>query len=300
MPAPKQIDEFSQLLEEVKSRSGEASNVLQSLMDKVENENFLTDSGLSFLELKNHMLLDYLSNLSYIMLRKISGKSIVNENAIERIAEDRTVLEKLRPIEKKLKYQIDKAVKVAESGQLSADDPLNFRPNLGALKQSGENLNEDSDSENDEADDETVPNNANNKSGKYVPPKNVPAFIDDQETLEKNEEERMKKRSLSKSIMEDLKRQHLDLPEEEHNHVDTLKAQHIAKMKERIRYEEDNFMRLPLSKKEKHKRRQMTTIGTLGDEITYFGNDNFYNDPKSKKRKGPRRMSKGSKKFKKH
>jgi len=300
MPAPKQIDEFSQLLEEVKSRSGEASNVLQSLMDKVDNDNFLTDSGLSFLELKNHMLLDYLSNLSYIMLRKISGKSIVNENAIERIAEDRTVLEKLRPIEKKLKYQIDKAVKVAESGQLSADDPLNFRPNLGALKRSGDDLNEDSDSENDEADDETVPNKANNKSGKYVPPKNVPAFIDDQETLEKNEEERMKKRSLSKSIMEDLKRQHLDLPEEEHNHVDTLKAQHIAKMKERIRYEEDNFMRLPLSKKEKHKRRQMTTIGTLGDEITYFGNDNFYNDPKSKKRKGPRRMSKGSKKFKKH
>ena len=188
MPAPKQIDEFSQLLEEVKSRSGEASNVLQSLMDKVDNDNFLTDSGLSFLELKNHMLLDYLSNLSYIMLRKISGKSIVNENAIERIAEDRTVLEKLRPIEKKLKYQIDKAVKVAESGQLSADDPLNFRPNLGALKRSGDDLNEDSDSENDEADDETVPNKANNKSGKYVPPKNVPAFIDDQETLEKNEE----------------------------------------------------------------------------------------------------------------
>ena len=58
MPAPKQIDEFSQLLEEVKSRSGEASNVLQSLMDKVDNDNFLTDSGLSFLELKNHMLLD--------------------------------------------------------------------------------------------------------------------------------------------------------------------------------------------------------------------------------------------------
>ena len=41
-------------------------------------------------------------------------------------------------------------------------------------------------------------------------------------------------------------------------------------------------------------------ISILGDEITYFGNDNFYNDPKSKKRKGPRRMSKGSKKFKKH
>ena len=81
----------------------------------------------------------------------------------------------------------------------------------------------------------------------------------------------------------------------------------IAKMKERIRYEEENFMRLPLSKKEKHKRGQMTTIGSLGDEITYFGNDNFYNDPKSKKRKSggggdSRKFKKGSggKKFKKH
>merc|ERR1719412_31855 len=125
--------------------------------------------------------------------------------------------------------------------------------------------------------------------------------------LRKMKRRSRKKRSLSKSIMEDLKRQHLDLPDEEHSAVDTVKSKHIAKIKERIRYEEDNFMRLPLSKKEKHKRRQMTTIGSLGDEITYFGNDNFYNDPKSKKRKagggGSRKSNKGSgggKKFKKH
>lgn len=303
MPAPKQIDEFAQLLEEVKSRSNEANNVLKTLTDKISADNFETNAGLSFLELKNHMTLDYLTNLSYVMLRKISGKNISGENAIERIGEDRTVMEKLRPIEKKLKYQIDKAIKVADSGQISSDDPLNFRPNLGALKEAegGDDSDDDSEDGSDE-DDEAVPTKSKNKSGKYIPPKNVPAFMDDQETIEKNEEERIKKRSLSKSIMEDLKRQHLDLPEEEHTHVDTLKAKHIAEMKERIRYEEEHFTRLPISKKEKHKRRQMTTIGTLGDEITYFGNDNFYNDPKSKKRKGgptPRHKSKGSKKFKK-
>ena len=45
------------------------------------------------------------------------------------------------------------------------------------------------------------------KSKKYVPPKNVPSFdAGDTETLERNEEERNKKRSLSKSIMEDLRR----------------------------------------------------------------------------------------------
>jgi len=306
MPAPKQIDEFSQLLEEVQSKSNEASNILQSLLDKVNKDDFVTDAGLSFLELKNHMLLNYLTNLTYIMLRKTSGKSISGDDAIERIVEDRTVIEKLRPIEKKLKYQIDKAIKVAESGQLPANDPLSFKPNLGGLQDVN---NDDDDSEDDDDEDETTtPNQNQNKSGgKYVPPKNVPAFMDDAETLEKNEEEKQKKRSLSKSIMEDLKRQHLDLPDEEHEAVDTVKAKHIAKMKERIRYEEENFMRLPLSKKEKHKRGQMTTIGSLGDEITYFGNDNFYNDPKSKKRKSggggdSRKFKKGSggKKFKKH
>merc|ERR1711978_173071 len=91
-----------------------------------------------------------------------------------------------------------------------------------------------------------------------------------------NQEGHNKKRSLSKSIMEDLRRQHSDLPDEEHSNVhDTMRAQQIAKMKERIRYEEDNFMRLPLTKKTSIKRRQMTTIGTLGDELTYFGGNNF-------------------------
>ena len=143
-----------------------------------------------------------------------------------------------------------------------------------------------------------------NKVGKYVPPKNVPAFdAGDKETLERNEEEQNKKRSLSKSIMEDLRRQHSDMPDEEHSNVhDTMRAQQIAKMKERIQYEEDNFMRLPMTKKDKHKRNQMTTDGRLGDELTYFGESSF-NDKGPKKRKsGSGGKSKGAarKKFKKH
>ena len=70
----------------------------------------------------------------------------------------------------------------------------------------------------------------------------------------------LKSKSSNVSIF--IHRQHSDLPDEEHSNVhDTMRAQQIAKMKERIRYEEDNFMRLPLTKKDKHKRRQMTTIG---------------------------------------
>jgi len=288
-PPPKQLEEFQNLVEEVHSKTAESKAIIDSLTKKVSNANFETKHGLSFLELKNHVMLDYMANLTYVMLRKCSGKSINGEKAIERICEDRTVLEKMKPTEKKLRYQIDKAIKVAESGKVSSDDPLNFRPNLSALKNEGsDDDDEDTDDNEDASGDEAATPNTN-KVGKYVPPKNVPSFdAGDTETLERNEEERNKKRSLSKSIMEDLRRQHSDLPDEEHSNVhDTMRAQQIAKMKERIRYEEDNFMRLPLTKKDKHKRRQMTTIGTLGDELTYFGENNFSNDAKkgTKKRK---------------
>jgi len=300
-PPPKQLEEFQNLIEEVHSKSAEAKAIIDSLNKKVGNADFETKDGLSFLELKNHVMLDYMANLTYVMLRKCSGKSINGEKAIERICEDRTVLEKMKPTEKKLRYQIDKALKIAESGQMSSNDPLNFRPNLSALKNEGSD-DDDADSDDESGDEATT--SKTNKVGKYVPPKNVPAFdAGDKETLERNEEEQNKKRSLSKSIMEDLRRQHSDMPDEEHSNVhDTMRAQQIAKMKERIQYEEDNFMRLPLTKKDKHKRNQMTTDGRLGDELTYFGESSF-NDKGPKKRKsGSGGKSKGAarKKFKKH
>jgi len=306
-PPPKQLEEFQTLVEEVHSKSAEAKAVIEALNKKVGGAEFDTKDGLSFLELKNHVMLDYMANLTYVMLRKCSGKSINGEKAIERICEDRTVLEKMKPTEKKLRYQIDKSLKVAESGQISTNDPLNFRPNLSALKNEGSDDDDNDDSEEDDSGNEATSSNTT-KVGKYVPPKNVPAFdAGDVETQERNEEERNKKRSLSKSIMEDLRRQHSDLPDEEHSNVhDTMRAQQIAKMKERIRYEEDNFMRLPLTKKDKHKRRQMTTIGTLGDELTYFGENSFNSDAKKgqKKRKfgasGGKSKGAARKKFKKH
>merc|ERR1712038_2037234 len=58
---------------------------------------------------------------------------IENDPAIERLVTNRTVLEKIRPIEQKLKYRIDKAVKVADTGQVSAADPMNFKANPAAL-----------------------------------------------------------------------------------------------------------------------------------------------------------------------
>ncbi|KAG8148049.1 hypothetical protein E2320_022753 [Naja naja] len=63
----------------------------------------LQEQGLSFLEVKDHLLLLYIQDLSHLMLEKTSGRS---------------VLEKMRPIEQKLKYQVDKLVKAVVTGGL--------------------------------------------------------------------------------------------------------------------------------------------------------------------------------------
>ena len=47
----------------------------------------------------------------------------------DRLVEIRTVLEKTRPIDQKLKYQVDKLVKAAVTGATSENDPTNYKAN---------------------------------------------------------------------------------------------------------------------------------------------------------------------------
>lgn len=47
----------------------------------------------------------------------------------ERLIEIRTVLERIRPIDQKLKYQIEKFVKISLTGTSDKNDPSRFRAN---------------------------------------------------------------------------------------------------------------------------------------------------------------------------
>lgn len=89
--------------------------------------------GISFLELKNHLMLGYLQNLVLLMMKKTSGLSIDNDLATARIVEIRTVLEKMRFLEKKIQYQIDKLMKASEADQKPGGDPLSFKPKLDQM-----------------------------------------------------------------------------------------------------------------------------------------------------------------------
>lgn len=56
-----------------------------------------------------------------------AGKQIEKDPSIDRLIEIRTVLEKIRPIDYKLRYQIDKLVKTAITGTSSSTDPNSFK-----------------------------------------------------------------------------------------------------------------------------------------------------------------------------
>ena len=69
-------------------------------------------------------------------------------------------------------------------------------------------------------------------------------------------------------------------------------------MKERERYEEDNFVRLPMTKEERHRQKRLSTMEALGDEITSFRSSSHGGS--NKKRKNSGKGKKGGKKRKFH
>lgn len=91
-------------------------------------------NGISLLDLKNELFLSYLQNLVFLILIKLrhsSGNTNTEESAentirlnnevTKKLAELRLYLEKgVKPLEGKLKYQIDKVVKAAEDATRSA------------------------------------------------------------------------------------------------------------------------------------------------------------------------------------
>lgn len=219
--------------------------------------------------------------------------------------EIRTVLEKIRPIDYKLRYQIDKLVKTAVTGTTNASDPLNFKANPSNLM-----LNDESEEESSSDGEEDVPrqkkkskNDAGDEMteevGKYVPPKltSMP-YEDDETAAEKKEklQERARRRAVNSTLIDEWKEEFLDTPVEISG--GSRAQQMISKaMKERERYEEDNLTRLPMTKADKHRQKRLSTMGMLGAELTSFGE---MGAGSGKKRKGAGGKKKGGKKRKFH
>lgn len=105
-----------------------------------------------------------------------------------------------------------------------------------------------------------------------MPPKLSAVHYDGDETREertRKQIERARKLALNSSIIQDLKEEYLDTPMEIQS---TTRAQQMFSkaQREKEEYEEKYLTRLPITKAEKHKQKRLSTLGTLGSEITSF------------------------------
>ncbi|XP_027230226.2 neuroguidin [Penaeus vannamei] len=268
---------------------------LLALKEKIENDELNSSKGLSLLELKNQSFLMYLSNLAYVTLRKLRGAKLENDPSIDRLVELRVVLERIRPLEDKLKYQIDKFLKIATEGVLSEDDPTRLKGNL-------DNIGSSSDEEEDEENTNSAKSATKEEDKTYKIPKVSQTPYEEQNSRE-TEKEKARRRTLNSSMVQEALYDFTNDPEVVYN-MDALKQKAIKRRKELEAYEEDNMIRKSLTKRERAAMNEITTAGTMGSEILGFNSlDALYDGyepkgPQAKKRKtgkSPKVKGKGKK-----
>jgi U3 small nucleolar RNA-associated protein 3 len=142
------LGELTKCLTEVKQR-------VQPLLAMVQRGEFATQKGVSYLEAKHLLLLSYCMHIVFYLLLKAEGKPVKDHPVVLRLVELRLYLEKIRPIDKKMAYQIDKllvaatkaqtdpqaeeqaaataAARASGAGAAAGRDALSFKPNPAAL-----------------------------------------------------------------------------------------------------------------------------------------------------------------------
>lgn len=254
-----ELPELLGILEDMNSKVSLVNDHVGAMQKTVQDPDFNTEKGVSLLELKLHMLLCYLIDLTYVVLLKTEGQSISGSNTVQRLVETRIVLEKIRPLDQKLRYQIDKLIRVAASGA-AENDPLRFKPNPANLvsKLSEENNGEDSDED--------------KQQKAYVPPKVAAVPYEDYEGgvagRQRRMEERMKHMALRSELVKELRDEYLDIPQEIQDVGDGTRSHRATREQKEIeRYEEDNLIRLPQKKNTRDLGRD---TAKLADDLTDF------------------------------
>ena len=101
-----EAEEVRALVEELQKTLAEVETNVEPIVKSAKRGEYLTEEGISYLDTKYMLLLSYCVNLTFYLLMKSEGKSIKDHPVVMRLVEIRSYIEKLRPIDKKLHYQV--------------------------------------------------------------------------------------------------------------------------------------------------------------------------------------------------
>lgn len=262
----------------------------------------LPTDGISLLDVKNELLLSYLQNLVFLILlklrqaktRRASGnvgeKPNLDDLVVAKLVELRLYLEKgARPLEDKLRFQIDKVLRAADDADRNAKaaEEAAEATGRGSGRESGSESDSGSEDGGSDEEDEQEgvmdgrkisdlqhrPNlsefhrpagaatagKEQDKSGVYRPPRIAPVVMPASERREKGDRRPLKSATLDEFIADEMSTAPLAEPSIGTTIVNGGRkiktASERRKEEERREYEERNFVRLPKeSKKERAKR----------------------------------------------
>jgi U3 small nucleolar ribonucleoprotein protein LCP5 len=261
-------------------------------------------NGISLLDLKNELFLSYLQNLVFLILIKLRHATDsdnepekfleLNEEATKKLVELRLYLEKgVKPLEGRLKYQIDKVVRAADDTAAAAT-LANSKPKLGkpkkanAFEDSGSGSDNESGDESEDVDELSYrpnpaallrPSTDTTKSSKvnapadgiYRPPRITATAMPTTRGKEARKERPQKSATLDEFIATELSTAPLAEPSIGSTIVSggrRVKSQRERDEEaDRSRFEEEMLMRLPaVSKKEKARKGQTERGSGFGGE----------------------------------
>jgi len=256
----------------------------------------LPKDGISLLDVKNELLLSYLQNLVFLILLKLrqaknggayskADDQSLDDLVVSKLVELRLYLEKgARPLEDKLRFQIDKVLRAADDAERNAKAAEEAaKANGHASGSESESGSDAGESDEEDGQDGTMdgrkiadlqhrPNLAGfqrpaaatyvgkekDASGVYRPPKIAPVVMPTTERREKTDRRPIKSATLDEFIADEMSTAPIAEPSIGTTIVNfgrrTKTASERRKEDERREFEEKNFVRLPKeSKKDRAK-----------------------------------------------
>eukprot|EP00890_Picochlorum_soloecismus_P003905 jgi/Picsp_1/4515/NSC_06736-R1_sas10 utp3 c1d family len=271
--------ELKALIEELRLSLSEMRGRVVPLMQEIRSGNIATSEGVSYLEAKHLLLMYYNACIVFYLLLKAEGKNVKDHPVVSRLVEIRAYLEKVRPIDKRLKYQIEKLLAAANLSNKSTliekdNEPeeqgeLSYRPKPGTM---------------------VVEDPKGNRDGEqaYRPPKINPVSMEQDQAYspentlsskEKRKQIQASRRAARSDFIQEFAAELTGAPEEKRmgapvgmDTADALRTRQRLAARENV--EEELMIRVPLSKEERKSLKAQRRAGLSGKALL----DDFADD----------------------
>jgi len=177
---------------------------------------------------------------------------------VDHAIEMRAIVEKAKVLEARMKYQIEKLVRLAQDAAVTeqdvAHDPLAFRPNVQNLMPSNDAAQEDKESDGEQRSEDDI----------YRPPKLAPVPYNEETAKSKKTRAAPIAKALSSLAHLDPSMPYFESVSGLGSGSATKSSAARARLEEMTRYEEENMTRMLLNKKEVKRRKRDESDIALG------------------------------------